>query len=279
MSEILKENPHIVIYAILFLLTAIPLLRPLGLPISVSETTRKFFNVIDGIEEGDVIFFDINFGPGSWPENGPEAVATIKHIWSKGGKILFFSLSSDGPQMYLKMMGRVTPPAGYEYGVDWVYLGFLSGGETAMAAITTDTWSLVKSDYQGKSFESLPLMQQVRSAEDAKLLICNTSGALAWAWVRQWYEPYKKPYLLLPIGIMVPSSAVYVEAGQIAALLPGSRGAAEYEILIGRPGEAITLTDTLSTQQVFLMIIIIIGNIIFLLEKTGRNPEKTRRTI
>jgi len=267
MSNILREKPHIVIYAILFLITAIPLLHPLGLPISVSQTTRNFFEIIDGIEEGDIIFFDINFGPGSWPENGPQAVAVIKHIWSKGGKILFFSLSSDGPQMYLKMMSKIIPPAGYEYGADWVYLGFLSGGETAMAAITTDTWSLVTSDYQGKPLENLPLMQKVHSAEDGKLLLCDTSGALGCAWVRQWYEPYKKPYLLLPIGIMIPSSAVYVDAGQIAALLPGSRGAAEFEILSGRPGEAVTLTDTLTIQQVFIMITIIIGNILFFLER------------
>ena len=66
---------------------------------------------------------------------------------------------------------------------------------------------------------------------------------------------------------MIPSSAVYVDAGQIAALLPGSRGAAEYEILSGRPGEAITLTDTLTIQQVFIMITIIIGNILFFLER------------
>jgi hypothetical protein len=279
MLKILREKPHIPIYAMLFLLTAIPLLQPLGLPISVSRTTITFFDIIDDIEEGDIIFFDINFGPGSWPENGPQAVAVIKHIWAKGGKILFFSLNSDGPQMYDKIISQITPPDGYEYGVDWVYLGFLSGGETAMAALTTDTASLVQSDYLGKSLESLPLMQEVRSAEDAKLLICNTSGALAWAWVRQWHEPYNKPYLLLPIGIMVPSSAVYVDAGQIAALLPGSRGAAEYEIRSGIPGEAITLTDTLTVQQVYIMILIIIGNIMFLSERKGKSSENTRRTI
>ncbi len=275
MSKWIRSNSVAVIYAVLFLITALPILSPLGLPISIGPTTRKFASIIDSLKKDDIVFVDINFSPGSWAENGPQLAVIMKHLWTKGVKVLFFSLAVDGPQMYMKAIGQATPPPSLKYGVDWVYLGYLSGAETAAAAITKDTWSLVKSDYFGTPLQNLPIMQKIRTAEDAQLLIVVTSGEMSWMWVRQWYERYRKTYLLAPISIMVPSGAPYQQAGQIAAILAGSRGAAEYEVLIAKPGEGATVTDALTMQLLYLMCLIIIGNVIFYTQRKGRRTSAT----
>ncbi len=270
MLKWIRTDPVVAIYAILFLITAIPILNPIGLPISVGPTTRKFASVIEGLNRGDVVFVDINFSPGSWAENGPQLVVIMKHLWMKGATVMFFALATDGPQMYLRAINLAKPPPTLKYGEDWVFLGFLSGAETAMASLTRDTSSLVKSDYFGTPLQNIPLMQKVRSADDAKLLIVVTSGDMSWMWVRQWYERYKKTYLLAPISIQVPSGAPYLQAGQIASILQGSRGAAEYEILIHQPGEAATQTDALTLQLIYLMVLIVIGNILYYMSRQKR---------
>jgi hypothetical protein len=53
-----------------------------------------------------------------------------------------------------------------------------------------------------------------------------------------------------------------------------ARAAAEFESLINKPGEAAVTTDTLSTSHLWLVILIIIGNIGFILERSSSPEEK-----
>ena len=48
------------VYLVLFLVVTIPLLYPLGFPISVSPDTRQFYEVLNTVEEGDIVMVAYN---------------------------------------------------------------------------------------------------------------------------------------------------------------------------------------------------------------------------
>jgi hypothetical protein len=173
--------------------------------------------------------------------------------------------------MYEQIIDSVNPDGkGLEYGVDYVNIGYIAGLETAQAALSTDTWSLMTEDVYGNDFNDLPLMNEIRSAEDTKIIICATSsGDQTVGWVRQAHEKYGTIVLTLPISIGITSIQPYYESGQVSALLYGSRGAAEYEILTNRPGEAVTQTDALTLQHILLIAVVIFGNILYWRERGG----------
>jgi hypothetical protein len=54
---------------------------------------------------------------------------------------------------------------------------------------------------------------------------------------------------------------------QIAGLLPGVRGGAEYEILIDQPGVNLIQSDALSLGHMIVIISVIIGNTVYFLSK------------
>jgi hypothetical protein len=245
----------------------------MGLPITVSQSTIEFHGIIDEIKQGNVIWFDTAFGPGSWTENGPQSIVVWRHIIDKGGKVLFVSTVNDGPRMYELIVDQVDPEAiGLEYGVDYVNIGFIAGLETAQAALATDTWSLVTEDVYGNKFDSLPLMNEIRTGEDADIVICATSsGDRTVGWVRQLHEKFGTTILTLPISIGITSIQPYYESGQVSGILYGSRGAAEYEILTNRPGEAVTQTDALTMQHILLISVVIIGNLLYLNERRKKS--------
>jgi hypothetical protein len=272
LSEWIKNNQNIVIYTLLVIFTAVPLVNPIGLPITVSQSTIEFHDIIDTVNEGDIIWFDTAFGPGSWTENGPQSIIVWHHIIDRGGKVMFVSTVTDGPRMYERIIDQVNPEArGLEYGVDYVNIGFIAGLETAQAALATDTWSLVTEDVYGNKFENLPLMSEIRTGEDANIVICATSsGDRTVGWVAQLHEKFGTMILTLPISIGITSIQPYYESGQVSGILYGSRGAAEYEILTNRPGEAVTQTDALTMQHILLISVVIIGNLLYLNERRNQ---------
>ncbi len=269
MSEWIKKNSNMVIFGMLFIVTAYPLISPLGLPIKIDQSTRTFYDLVESLEPGDAILFDVAFGPGPWPECGPQVIATLTHLIRNQVKIVMISGSADGPQMYNKIVQQMGQKLqDLEYGVDFVYLGYLAGTETMQASFADDTSSVVTSDYFGTPLSSLPLMNEVKSGSDIKhAYVSSASGDVGYGWVRQLYERYGTYIILLPTSILITGALPYLDAGQFKALLYGSRGAAQYEVMLNAPGEAVIITDALTLQHIYLIILVVIGNVMYFQER------------
>ena len=54
-----------------------------------------------------------------------------------------------------------------------------------------------------------------------------------------------------------------LRAGQIKGMLCGLPGAAEYEILLNRPGKTVKLMDAQSMGHLWIIVLVILGNIAY----------------
>ena len=158
-----------------------------------------------------------------------------------------------------------------KYGVDYVVLPYVAGGETAVAALASSIHDLITEDYYGSPLQTLPLMEEADSAEDFDLLIEITSGGPGYAeYLRQWQSPYGITMIVGCISLMAPGAYPYLESGQFSGLITGVRGGAEYELLVGKLGAGTRAMDAVSISHLFVIASIAVGNIIYLLERSKR---------
>ena len=260
----LGNIPEQYIYLGLAVVLVFPLLNPIGLPIPISTQSTTFYNAIDNLEPGDVVFFAFDAGSMTWMEQGLGAEVVMEHILSKPGvKIVGATIGPEGPMFWEQTINKFDP-SGYdkEYGVDIVWLGFFAGGETSSAALAKDIKEATAGvDYYGNNLDDLPLMEQVNNAEDFELLVVLSWGGTWEWWMNQWQMPYGIKEYVIPLAGVVAAMEPYIQSGQVQAIINGARGAAEYELLKKEPGRAVAGMDAQSIGHIYVALLIIVGNV------------------
>jgi len=268
-----RIDPRI-LYALLIIVLIIPIITPVGLPIPITDQTRKTYEAVERLPPGSVVVCSMDTSGAAWGENGPQAVVVLKHLFQKPLKIVVVGFETDGPMLGQQALLQI-PKGEKKYGEDYVNLGFIAGGETARAAFGRDIHKLVSRDFLGNPIDKLPIMEKVRNAEDFALFFTFTSLISAVEmYVRQLHAPYKTKVVAAIIGLGVPSIVPYYNAGQVFSILSGSLGAAEYELLTKMPGEGVRLSDALSLSTLLVVTCVVVGNVAFLAVKKKRKEEK-----
>jgi len=268
-----RIDPRI-LYVLLVIILIIPLIAPIGLPIPITSETRKIYDAVEKLPPGSVVVCAMDTSGAAWGENGPQAKAILRHLFQKPLKIVVVSFEADGPMLGQRALLEV-PKGEKKYGVDYVNLGFVAGGETGRAAFGRDVQKLISKDFLGNPLEKLPIMEKVRNAEDFALFFTFTSLISAVEmYVRQLYAPYKTKVVAGIIGLGVPAVVPYYNAGQLFSILSGSLGAGEYELLSKMPGEGVRLSDALSLSTLLVVVLIVVGNAAFFGDKLRGKEEK-----
>lgn len=97
--------------------TSRPSLKPIGIPIKISEGTQSAYDVIDSLTPGSKVVFGFDYSPGNAAEMEPQAIAILKHLLTKDVKVIGLSFQAQGPMLAVKAFEA----AGWtekEYGTD-----------------------------------------------------------------------------------------------------------------------------------------------------------------
>ncbi len=249
------------IYALLIVALLVPLMRPIGLPISVSKHTQRSFGVLDTLQSGDIIIMDVGYSVSGAADVEPQTIAILKHLFDKGVKMIFTGNQTEGPMVTERLVAPYEA-AGKKYGVDFVNLGYLAGGENAIAAYCGDLKKSYPVDFRKNSTADLPLLQNVNGAADVKMFVFFTTQN-SDMYVRQVTQ-YKIPIVGGLINTISPQAEPYVNAGQLAGILVGLRGGAEYEMLMKSPGQGVASMDAQSMGHLLIILFIALANISYL---------------
>jgi hypothetical protein len=264
----LQTIPREVLYILVIISMIVPLLNPLGLPIPISPQTSTLFDSLETLQPGDVFVQFVDYSAGSMSFHEPGFIAVTYEAAKKGAKLVMLSSAVEGPLMYDIAINKMKPfldAEGYVYGTDYVYLGYTAGAETALAAIASDIKSVFSTDQYGTPINNLPLMQDVNNYADYKMIISYTMGSPE-SFVRQFNTQYGVIVHIHCGEMMTPTILPFWASGQITGLLNGGVGAAELEVLVQRPGDAVKLTDVYSFSNLIVFVFLIIGNIGFIMK-------------
>jgi hypothetical protein len=255
-----------IIYLVLFIALATPLLRPIGIPLAVDSKTRAIYDIIEGLDpQRDVVMLSLDYDPAGIAELHPQAIAVVTHLANRGIKWVGVTFVPDGPMM-MERVALFLEGKGLKYGVDFATLGYMPGGENAIRLFALDALS-IPVDMRGNKTSDLPIMRGISSAKDFALVFQISGFQLYESYIRQVVDPMNVRYVLGLVTVSVPIATPFVNSGQIKGLLPGLRGAAEYEILIGVPGSAASMMDAQSMGHLVMIGFVLLGNVAYVLSK------------
>jgi len=265
------------LYPILFILIALPLVHPIGLPLNVSTDAMNIYDDLNSLPPGSVVLQTIDIGWVSWPELGDTSKAIFKFLLSKNLKVLIvdFETTAQGTTLAEIMFTQIQIPADKKYGVDYVNLGYIPGEEAAIAAFAKNIRAVTTKDARGTPFDQLPIMNNVNSIKDISFVmaICMSAGLYPEFYIRQIQLQYGTPLGAAVISSMAPPLKPYVDAGQLVGLMNSQRGGAEFELVSGFLGLATASMDSQSLAHAFVIIAVIAANILFLGRKFGGSKK------
>ena len=266
------------LYLLLLIVVIVPLVRPLGIPIDVSSSTMKFVNAVDSLQPGDRMLLVFDYSIGGGPDVDPQAQVVMAHALSKGAKVVCVAFVDTGLQYASKAI-EFWEKRGKVYGEDMINLGYAAGAETAVSAFAQDIRAVFPTDVRGKRLDEYPIMQGIKNAGDFKLIAEFATGIPGPAeWIRQVQTRYKVPLACGVVAVMGPQNEPYLQSGQLVGLLGGGlKSAAEYEIAVKMPGAATAAMDAQSLGHVAIVLFVILGNIVFIIEKSEEKSKKPTR--
>ncbi len=134
---------------------------------------------------------------------------------------------------------------------------------------------VVEYDYHKTPVNKIPALNGVKNHKQIGAVVEITPSGTVEYWISFFNGPYKVPLVYCPTAVMAAEAYPFIDSGQISGMLNGVVGAAQYETLIGfgcTATDASAAAWALSSAHIFIILLIILGNVSFILM---RKSEKT----
>ncbi len=248
------------IFILIALSVVVPLIFKIGFPNKVTREVRKVYHEIDQLDSASVVLISFDHEASSLPEVKPMAVAILRHCFSKDLKVVGLALLAEGTVIGDEILREVAKEYDKEYGKDYVFLGFRPQYQAAILGMGEDIKRVFPQDYKNISLDQIPMIRDIKNYEDISLIISVADGDLPAYWVDYAVSRYHKKVSVAVTAVMATSFYPFLASGQIVGLLGGLKGAAEYEILIQKPGMGQKGMDAQSVSHLVIILLVILGN-------------------
>jgi len=261
------------IFILVALGVIIPLVFPLGLAVTTSPPVENVYKAIEELPPGTPVLVSVDYDPSTQPELSPMTVAVLRHCFSRKLPVIITVLHPGGPGLALEISDRISKEAGATYGEDYVFLGYKVGSSAVILSMGQDFHVSFPADYFNTPLDDLPLMTKVKNYNDIGLVITMSGSTFPDAWVAYAHERYGQKLAAGVTAVMAADYYPYLQTGQLVGLIGGLKGAAEYEKLIDRPDDGLKGMDAQTIVHLFVVLMIILGNIAFIFVQRAKRRE------
>jgi hypothetical protein len=259
-----------IIFVLLFVSVVIPLIFNFKLPNRITKEVQAVYDFVEALPPGSAILMSFDHDTATLPEMTPMARALLRHIFSKGDKVIGTAFLAEGAAIGNKAFHAAGDEFGLKEGEDYVSLGFRPEVSSAILGMGEDISRVYPKDYRGIPLTEIPLMQKVKSYRDIALIISVSDNDSPNFWINLANARYHKPVVPAVTAVMATTYYPFVQEKQIIGMVPGLKAAAEYEQLINRPGDASIGMSSQSIAHMLIVLLVILGNIgYFMLKKRG----------
>ena len=256
------------------LAVAIPLIRPLGFPVQVSDEVRDFHREMEALETGDIILLSFDYEGDVMAELNPMTMAALKHLFRKDVKVVALTMYAGGTGIAERLLTEAAEEFDKTYGVDYVFLGYNPDWSGTILRLGESFKGTYPTDQYGRRTEEIPIMQEVETYDDLELICSIAGSALSEYWAIWAGGRYGIKVISGNTAIQAILIYPYYQARQIIGFLGGLKGAAEYEKLIEAPGMGIRGMDAQSVAHVLILVFIVVGNIGYFFTRRAAGAEK-----
>jgi len=263
-----------IIFTLIFVAVAWPLIQPLRLPMSTSPPVERLYEAVDELPPGSIVLFGGDYSPDTMPELQPMTEALLRHCFMKDLRIVVACLWPASPPLVEAALTPLAVEYDKEYGVDYVNLGYMTGGPVVLLGMGSSIPNTFPSDYYGTPVRDLPLMQEVENFDDIAIVMEVSAGTPGTReWVQQVVSRFDVRVGSGTTAVGAPNFYPYVQSGQLIGLLGGLKGAAEYEMLVNYPADAVAGMDAQSVVHGLIVFFILFGNVVYFFSRRKSGQE------
>ena len=225
------------IYLLVFVALSVPIVTQYAVQPARMDDAERFFEVVEGIEArpGQYAFVAMDFGPSTKGENQPQARAVVEHLMRKRIPVILFSLYylaepflKSVPEGIARQLEREHPGETWEYGRDWINLGYRPGAGVLIQAIpkSENLAELFEKDARGNRISELPVFSRLRTLRQIAFLAEFTGLVGVFDNYVQYFtsKDYTPAFGHGCTSITIPEAFIYLDSGQIQAGTAGRSG-------------------------------------------------------
>lgn len=287
-----KERERWIVFSLVISFILVPIIFGVRLNPAPMKTAKALYDKLDSLrpDDGKVVLLALDWGTGTSAENEPQSKLVIEHLLRKRIPFALVTLYNLGapfleklPLEVIEKLQKEDPSLMWEYGTDYVNLGFLPNGMIQVQALAkSENWSSdnsFKTDANNTPTSQIPLMRKLRSIKDVSTLVEVTGLVGIFSTWLQFFqsEAYTPEMLHGCTSITIPEAFIYYSSGQLKGFFEGIAGAAYYESLLENnyPNRKIDFAKMINTgtsfAQILVIFLIIAGNLFLLINtKKGR---------
>jgi len=179
------------------------------------------------------------------------------------------------PEKIARRLMQEYPGQSWEYGRDWVNLGFRPGGFLIVQGIpkSDNLVELFKEDARGNKLSDLPVFRNIRRLQNIRLLVEVTGLVGMLDTYIQFFQnaAYRPLFGHGCTSITIPEAYIYMDSGQLNGLLEGIAGAAWYSELLNKAypdrkkDDSVRINTGLGVAHLLIILLILLGNLTALL--------------
>jgi len=267
-----------IIYLLTATVIAVPLLiRPSRHPSVIFQEVSNAYQTINSVPKDKIVFVSIVYSAGTEAENGPQTEAIMRNMFMK--HIPFGVLSWDpvGEKLSYDVGAKLQKEFGATYGKDWVHFGYRPGPIYAVISGMAENFpKVIEHDRFGAKLSKIEMLKNVKNHKQIGAVVEITPSGTVPVWIAYFTTPYHIPLVFCPTAVMAAEAYPFIDSGQIAGMLNGVIGAAQYETLIGQKDErtyAAAASWALSAAHIYILLLIVVGNIAYVVTKRAARGE------
>ena len=259
-----------IIFVLVFLGVAIPLLVDFYLPIKPTSTVQAVYDEIERVAAMDdgTVLLSFSYGASTEPEMQPMARSLVRHCFSRDIKVVAVCLWPEAPGLAQEVLQTTAAEFGKIYGVDYAFMGYKPGNYSVILNMGQDFHDAFPSDAWGARSNTVPLTRDIRSLRDFDFVIDLAAGdSIEFWWIPFGQEKFGFPFAGGCTAVMAPDLFPFLQSRQLLGLIGGLAGAAEYEILMNRRDSATEAMRAQSVTHLIIIAFILFGNAVFFLTR------------
>ncbi len=259
------------VYLMVGISVIIPYLLPITLPVSITPEAQMLYDHVEALPDSSTVMLVFDYYPSTIAECEPMTIAAMHHFFRKDCRVITLSnIPLGGPTMAESVTRSIAEEYGKVYGVDYVNLGYKANYVAVLSGMGQSIESIFPTDNSGTPLAELPLMDSVINYEQVAFIFEVADNATADYWVSIVNAGYGVPIGCGTTAVSAPKYYAFVDAGQFVGLLGGMKGAAEYEQLINRQGDAMVGMGAQSLVHLLIIALVIVGNLGFFVGGIGK---------
>ncbi len=274
------------IFLIEAVVVVLALVGPFSVGVKITKPVDDFYRVIHQSDPSKPILLAVDTPPAGLPELEPMIVAILRHAFGRGQPVVIISLQMEGVAISERLLNQVTGEINdsvartgrgepLESGVDYALLGFRAGFSSVIISLGEEIKNVFPTDFYGTPLDTMPLFDNTHNYGDMAAAIDISWSSTPEVWIAFAGGPFGIPILVGCTAVSAPQYYAYLQTGQMAGLLGGLKGAAEYERITNSPGAAGRGMVAQLGVHALLVLAIVLGNIAFFADRfrKARHPS------